>query len=150
MQHLVVRAIDNSRSSFPNLRHDTAMTKDLADHNTLSFPAHRRLRFGLSSTNPPRASELCRGDIQRSNRAGSRVVRRQPGTKCSRVSGIRRESSLTRFGKVKTVPGGRIQLLKRTASSNSHLPATQSAILFSLRDFSPTSLKSRPNRALSR
>ena len=52
MQHLVVRAIDGSHSSFANLRHDTAMTENLADHNTLPSPAHTRLRFGRPSTNP--------------------------------------------------------------------------------------------------
>src|SRR5438034_444836 len=52
MQHLVVRAIDGSHSSFANLRHDTAMTENLADHHTLLSPAHTRLRFGRPSTNP--------------------------------------------------------------------------------------------------
>ncbi len=51
MQHLVVSAIDGPHSAFPNLRHNTVMTEDLTDHSTLPFPAHRRLRFGLSSTN---------------------------------------------------------------------------------------------------
>jgi hypothetical protein len=34
---LIVSAIDGAHSSFANLRHDTVMLKNLADHNTLLF-----------------------------------------------------------------------------------------------------------------
>jgi hypothetical protein len=51
MEHLVVSAIDNSHSSFANLRNHAAMTENLANHNTLSLFGHTRLRFARPSTN---------------------------------------------------------------------------------------------------
>src|SRR5260370_38790024 len=55
VQHLVVSAIDNPHSSFPNLRHDAAVTGNLTNHKAL-LAANVRLRFRYQSMNAHYAS----------------------------------------------------------------------------------------------
>src|SRR5260370_2959946 len=68
VQHLVVSAIDNPHSSFPNLRHDAAVTENLTNHKAL-LAANVRLRFRYQSMNArimraPRATTYPQADSQ--------------------------------------------------------------------------------------
>src|SRR5580700_11310416 len=75
VQHLVVSAIDNPHSSFPNLRHDTAMTENLTNHKALLTPM-LGLRFRFPSMNahhPSAASRIAhpQADFQAAHSCGT-------------------------------------------------------------------------------
>src|SRR5713101_4113778 len=50
MQYFIMRAIDNTHSSFPNFRYNAIMAEHLTDHSQLLWDTHARLGIGAPST----------------------------------------------------------------------------------------------------